>query len=146
MERQDFRSLGRQTQEALRFRAVFLVLQLHKTQAEAAEAVGVSRQVVNQWLRNYASDGEKALLDRRLNTHRKGKGRLTDAEARRVQQWIRDKCPQQLKLESPGFVHGSDSCSEAEVLHLVGVLTIDDEFREDSALGGIQEKFRQALA
>jgi transposase len=98
MEKRDFRSLGRETQEALRVRAVFLVLQLHKTQAEAAEAVGVSRQVVNQWMRNYASEGEKALLDRRANTHRRGKGRLTDAEARRVQDWIRDKCPEQLKL------------------------------------------------
>ena len=92
METRDFRSLGRETQEALRVRAVFLVLQLHKTQAEAAEAVGVSRQVVNQWMRNYASEGEKALLDRRTNAHRRGKGRLTDAEARRVQSWIKDKC------------------------------------------------------
>ena len=77
---------------------MFLVLQLHKTQAEAAEAVGVSRQIVNQWMRNHACEGEKALLDRRLNTHRRGKGRLTDAEARRVQGWIKDKCPEQLKL------------------------------------------------
>jgi transposase len=98
MERQDFRGLGKDTQEALRIRAVFLVLQLHKTQAEAAEVVGVSRQTVNQWLQNYASDGEKALRDRRLNAHRKGKGRLTEAEARRVQRWIKDKCPEQLKL------------------------------------------------
>ena len=98
MEKRDFRSLGKETQEALRVRAVFLVLQLHKTQAEAAEAVGVSRQIVNQWMRNYASEGEKALLDRRINAHRKGKGRLTDAEARRVQSWIKDKCPEQLKL------------------------------------------------
>ena len=75
MEKRDFRSLGRETQEALRVRAVFLVLQLHKTQAEAAEAVGVSRQIVNQWMRNYASEGEKALLDRRTNAHRRGKGR-----------------------------------------------------------------------
>ena len=56
MEKRDFRSLGKETQEALRVRAVFLVLQLHKTQAEAAEAVGVSRQIVNQWMRNYASE------------------------------------------------------------------------------------------
>jgi hypothetical protein len=39
MEKIDFRSLGKETQEALRARAVFLVLQLHKTQAEAGEAV-----------------------------------------------------------------------------------------------------------
>ena len=42
--------------------------------------------------------GGKALLDRRTNAHRRGKGRLTDAEARRVQSWIKDKCPEQLKL------------------------------------------------
>ncbi len=94
MAKRDFRSLGRQTQEALRVRAVFLVLQMHKTQAEAAEVVGVSRQIVNQWMRNYACEGEKALLDRRLNTRAEGKGRLTDAEARRVRSWIKDKCEQ----------------------------------------------------
>src|SRR5271165_7570981 len=98
MEKKDFRGLGRDTQEAMRVQAVYLVLQLHKTQAKAAEAVGVSRQTVNQWLRNHASAGEKALLDRRLNAHRRGQGRLTEAEARRVKAWIMDKCPEQLKL------------------------------------------------
>jgi transposase len=98
MEKKDFRGLGRPTQEALRIRAVFLVLSLHKTQVEAAEAVGVSRQTVNQWLRNHACDAEKGLLDRRLNEHRRGQGRLTEAEARRVRAWITDKCPEQLKL------------------------------------------------
>jgi transposase len=98
MEKKDFRGLGRPTQEALRVQAVFLVLSLRKTQAEAAEAVGVSRQTVNQWLRNHACEAEKGLLDRRLNAHRRGKGRLTEAEARRVRVWITDKCPEQLKL------------------------------------------------
>jgi transposase len=84
--------------EALRLQAVHLVLGLHKTQAEAAEAVGVSRQTVNQWLRNHTIEGEKALLDRRRISSRRGKGLLTAAEARRVQGWIKDKCPEQLKL------------------------------------------------
>jgi transposase len=97
MEKKDFRSLGRDTMETLRLRAVYLVLRLHKTQVEAAEAVGVARQTVNQWLRNHATDGEKALLDRRRVSSRKGKGLLTEAEARRVQGWIKDKCPEQLK-------------------------------------------------
>jgi hypothetical protein len=35
---------------------------------------------------------------------------------------------------------------EAEGLHFVGVLSFDDEFREDIALVGIEEKFGQALA
>jgi len=49
-------------------------------------------------------------------------------------------------LESPGFAREFGLCGEAEVLHLVGVLTVDDEFREDVVFGGIREKFRQALA
>src|SRR5271166_5378659 len=51
-----------------------------------------------------------------------------------------------ITLESRGFAHKFGSCGEAEVLHLVGILTFGDEFREDVVFGGIQEKFRQALA
>jgi hypothetical protein len=58
----------------------------------------VSRQTVNQWLGNHAMGGEKALLDRRRFSPRKGKGLLTAAEARRIQCWITDKCPEQLNL------------------------------------------------
>jgi len=42
MRQQDFRGIGRDTQEALRARAVFLVITVGKSQAEAAQAVGVS--------------------------------------------------------------------------------------------------------
>jgi hypothetical protein len=38
------------------------------------------------------------------------------------------------------------SGGEAEGLHFVGVLSFGHEFREDGALGGIQEKFWEALA
>jgi transposase len=98
MERVDFRSLGRDTQEALRARAVHLVLCCGKSQGEAAEAVGASRQIVNLWLRRYAERGDAALKDGRRISARKGQGRLTAAEARRVRRWIEDKCPEQLKL------------------------------------------------
>jgi transposase len=98
MEKKDFRGLGRDAQEALRARAVYLVLTLSKSQTEAAEAVGASRQTVNGWLKRHATAGEPALLDGRRVSPRKGKGKLTAAEAKRVQGWIRDKCPEQLKL------------------------------------------------
>jgi transposase len=98
MEKRDFRGLGRDAQEALRARAVYLVLTLGKTQAEAAEAVGTQRQAVNRWLKRHAKAGETALLDGRRVSPRKGKGLLTAAEAGRVQSWLRDKCPEQLKL------------------------------------------------
>ena len=98
MRQRDFRGIGRDTQEALRARAVFLVSTVGKSQAEAAQAVGVSRQVVNRWMKRHAKSGEAGLLDGRRFSARKGKGRLTSAEAVRVQRWIRDKCPDQLKL------------------------------------------------
>jgi hypothetical protein len=44
MEKKDFRSLGRDAMEALRFQAVFLVLELHKTQAaDSSDAVRAYR-------------------------------------------------------------------------------------------------------
>jgi transposase len=98
MEKKDFRGLGRDAQEALRARAVYLVVTVGKSQMEAAQAVGASRQTVNGWLKRHAKAGEPALLDGRRVSPRKGKGKLTAAEAKRVQGWIRDKCPEQLKL------------------------------------------------
>jgi len=57
MERKDFRSIGRDAQEALRERAVYLVLHEGKTQAEAAGLVGVHRQVVNRWIGRHRDEG-----------------------------------------------------------------------------------------
>ena len=48
LDKIDFRNRGRPAQEALRTQAVYLVRRVGKTRAEAAEAVGVSRQVVNR--------------------------------------------------------------------------------------------------
>jgi transposase len=98
MEQIDFRSLGRDAQEALRTRAVFLVRELGMSQGEAAEVVGASRQVVNRWLSRYEATGDAGLLDGRRISGRKGHGLLTQAEAKRVRSWITDKCPEQLKL------------------------------------------------
>ena len=47
-------------------------------------------------------------------------------------------------LTEPEYNLGSGG--ETESLHPVGILSIDDEFREAVARGGIQEKFRHALA
>jgi transposase len=98
MEQQDFRSLGRDAQEALRNRAVYLVVHARKSQGEAAEAVGASRQVVNRWIQRYLAMGDGGLLDGRRISSRRGRGLLTAAESRRVQGWLMDKCPEQLKL------------------------------------------------
>ena len=59
MEARDFRGLGREAQEALRRRALFLVEQEGMTQGQAALAVGVHRQTVNVWP-EFAVGGERA--------------------------------------------------------------------------------------
>jgi transposase len=98
MEAQDFRSIGRAAQEALRRRAIVLVEQDGASQAAAARAVGVQRQTVNLWLKRYRERGEDGLLDGRRVSARRGKGALTAGQARQVRRWIADRTPDQLKL------------------------------------------------
>jgi transposase len=98
VNRRDFRSIGRNAQEALRERAVYLVVNEEMTQGEAARAVGVHRQVVNRWVQRHQDAGAAGLLDGRRVSPRRGCGILTAAEARRVQGWITAKCPDQMQL------------------------------------------------
>jgi transposase len=98
MEQRDFRGLGRPAQEALRSRAIYLVTQAGRSQGEAAEAVGVSRQTVNQWVQRYGTAGPEGLLDGRRLSSRQRRGALSAAEARRVERWLHTKCPDQLGL------------------------------------------------
>lgn len=98
MEAQDFRGLGRAAQEALRRRALFLIEQEGMTQAQVALAVGVHRQTVNIWLKRYRAQGEAGVLDGRRISPRRGKGLLTEAEARQVRDWIAEETPDQLQL------------------------------------------------
>jgi transposase len=98
MDARDFRSIGRPAQEELRRRALFLTLQQGLNQAQAAEVVGVQRQTVNIWLQRYRAQGEDGVLDGRRVSPRRGKGVLTADEAIKVQGWICDRTPDQLKL------------------------------------------------
>jgi len=98
MEARDFRGLGRPAQEALRRRALFLIEREGMTQAEAALAVGVHRQTVNIWRQRYRERGEDGLLDGRRVSPRRGQGRLTGDEARRVRDRIAEGTPDRLEL------------------------------------------------
>lgn len=98
MDGRDFRGIGRPAQEELRRRALELILQQGLSQAEAARVVGVQRQTVNIWLQRYREQGEDGVLDGRRVSRRRGKGLLTAEEAGKIQGWIADKTPDQLKL------------------------------------------------
>jgi transposase len=97
MQLGDARKLDQRTQEALRQRAVLLV-EKGATHMEAVQAVGVHRGTVSRWCgafrRNGASGIEKGRRGRRVGDQLM----LTASEARRVQGWIANKCPDQMQL------------------------------------------------
>jgi transposase len=97
MQLGDARKLDQRTQAALRQRAVLLV-QTGATHLEAALAVGVHRGTVSRWCgafrRNGVSGIEKGRRGRRVGDQLL----LTEVEARRVQGWIANKCPDQMQL------------------------------------------------
>ena len=98
MEARDFRGLGREAQEALRRRALFLVEQEGMTQGRAALAVGAHRQTVNVWLGRYRERGEDGVLDGRRVPPRRGEGLLTAEEADKVRGWTAAGTPDALGL------------------------------------------------
>ena len=97
MQLGDARKLDQRTQEALRQRAVLLV-ENGATHMQAALAVGVHRGTISRWCgafrRNGASGIEKGKRGRRVGDQLI----LTEVEARRVQGWIANKCPDQMQL------------------------------------------------
>jgi transposase len=97
MQLGDARKLDQRTQEALRQRAMLLV-ENGATHVEAALAVGVHRGTISRWYgafrRNGAAGIEKGKRGRRVGDQLI----LTEVEARRVQGWIANKCPDQMQL------------------------------------------------
>lgn len=97
MQLSDARKLDQRTQEALRQRAVLLV-EKGATHMEAALAVGVHRGTVSRWCGTFRRDGPSG-LERGKRGRRVGDQlMLTASEARRVQGWIANKCPDQMQL------------------------------------------------
>jgi transposase len=97
MQLSDARKLDQKTQEALRHRAVLLV-EKGATHMEAALAVGVHRGTVSRWCGTYRRDGASGLEERKRGRRAGDRLMLTASESRRVQRWIRDKMPDQMKL------------------------------------------------
>ncbi|KMP11225.1 hypothetical protein UZ36_05200 [Candidatus Nitromaritima sp. SCGC AAA799-C22] len=93
----DFRSLSPTIQAELRRRAVKAV-ESGRTQQEAAEWVGVHRQTVCEWVAWQRRKGDAALDGKRRGRNAGDGRRLTSAQGQKVQRWITDKCPDQLKL------------------------------------------------
>jgi len=95
MKRTDFRALNSQAQEEVRKQSVRAVLS-GKTQEEAAELFGVTRQAVCGWMALHREGGEKALQARKKGRPKGGK--LKPSQSTRIARVILDKVPDQLKL------------------------------------------------
>jgi len=96
----DARELSDEVLEALRLRAV-RGCELGFTETAMAEILGVCRETVCRWCSAYATGGLDALPHERSGRP-SGSGRaLTDAQANRVQQWLRTHTPEQLGIAAP---------------------------------------------
>jgi transposase len=93
----DFRKLALATQAELRRVAVAMV-RAGKTRIEAAEAVGVNRRFVGQWVKAAAQSGEAALAGRPRG-HRPGEQKALGAmQEDRLRDLIARGCPDQFGL------------------------------------------------
>jgi len=93
----DFRKLEPSAQAEARRIAVELV-KSGKTRKEVAEAVGVNRRYVGEWVQAEFEQGPAALEGKRRG-RRAGEQKALSPEAEaRIKRLIADKCPDQLKL------------------------------------------------
>ena len=93
----DPRSLSPEAQEALRRRGVEMVLAQGQRIGQTAKLLGVSRMSVSTWVKAARAGGDTALAAQKRG-RKPGHSLLSAAQTRRVVAWVRDKCPDQLKL------------------------------------------------
>lgn len=98
MQLGDTRKLGQDTQEALRRRAIKLVVVDRKPVKEAAQALGVLRTSVYRWLKTYRTKGESGLKKKRRGRRVGDQSKLSALHCKIIQRFITDKCPEQLKM------------------------------------------------
>jgi transposase len=93
----DPRTLSPEAQEALRRRAVEMVLVQGQKIGRVAQLLGVSRMSVSTWVKAARAGGEAALAAQKRG-RKPGHTLLSARQTQRVLGWVRDKCPDQLKL------------------------------------------------
>ncbi len=93
----DFRKLPPATQAELRRVAVNMVLG-GTSRIEVAEAVGVNRRFVGQWVRAYQQAGDTALAGGRRGRRPGEQKALTGRQETMIRRLVVGRCPDQLKL------------------------------------------------
>jgi transposase len=95
--KRDFRKLALATQAELRRVAVAMV-RAGKTRIEAAEAVGVNRRFVGQWVKAAAQSGEAVLAGRRRGRRPGEQKALSAAQEEGLRSRIVRGCPDRFGL------------------------------------------------
>jgi len=93
----DFRKLDPAAQAEARRIAVGMV-KAGATRIAAAEAVGVNRRFVGEWVEAEKADGASALTGKKRGRRPGEQKALTWEEEAKVRKLVADKCPDQLKL------------------------------------------------
>lgn len=94
----DARKLSQDAQEALRLRAIKLVVHDGMNKAQAARILGVSRQAVSGWCSRYVKGGEKFVSKRKKGPKSQDITKLKSWQCATIVNIITDKCPDQLKM------------------------------------------------
>ena len=106
IEKQDYRSLSSAERNALRKRAIALILVLctkyavksGKKKSEVAILLGTNNTTISNWYRGYTTNGNKGIEDKKRGAKSENCKLLTSAQELQIQKWITDKYPEQYKL------------------------------------------------
>jgi len=98
MKLEDARRLSQDAQEALRFRAIHLVVNGGKSRAEVGRLLGVSRAAVSGWVSKYKKAGSAALKKQKRGRRSQDMKLLKPYQCATIVNMIKDNCPDQLKL------------------------------------------------
>lgn len=93
----DFRKLSPATQAELRRVAVNMV-RSGKSRIEVADAMGVNRRFVGEWVRAFEAGGEAALAGGKRGRRPGEQKALTPRQEATIRRLVVEKCPDQLKL------------------------------------------------
>lgn len=94
----DTRKLSQDAQEAIRLRAIRLVLVEGKSRTQAARFLGVTRVSVSNWVSIYQKKGKGAVLKKKRGRRSLDMRLLKPHQCATIVNMIKDRCPDQLKM------------------------------------------------
>ena len=106
MEKLDARTLSPESQEQLRKQAIRL-RKKEKKYSEIAEILGVNRNSVSTWCRDYEAGGSAAIAAKKRGRKTGEKRKLSKEQEIDIQRCIQDKMPDQYKLTFALWTRGA---------------------------------------